>query len=104
MHEGYSISKVALTAVVLWLIVVVLFAGAWATFLANPDRPPRVPIMLAVTACGFAVFTGTLHNRIYVERITRLIRVANKMEDGDGHDGDGHGLRSVRDDPSARRR
>lgn len=95
MDDGY-VSKVALTAIVLWLTVVLLFIAAWAVALASPGRW-LVAIMLATSACAFATFTGTLHNRIYVERVTRLIRACSNLERGGGQ-----ALRPVRDDASHR--
>lgn len=92
MDEGY-ISKVALTAIVLWSVVTLLFAASWGVALAMPEHW-LYAVLLAATACGFAVFTGTLHNRIYVERIARLIRACSQLD----RLGSGTELHAVRDD------
>lgn len=88
VDEGY-ISKVALTAIVLWMAVLAMLAGAWVVALVLPDQW-LIAGMLAASACGFATFTGTLHNRIYVERIARLIRVTSRLDAGEA-------LRAVRE-------
>lgn len=92
VNEGY-VSKVTLTAVILWLVVAGMFAAAWVVAIVWPEHW-LYAVLLAATACGFATFTGALHNRIYVERLTRLIRACSQLETGmtSGE------LRSVRDD------
>lgn len=91
MDEGY-ISKVTLTAIALWVMVTLLFAAAWGVAIAWPGHW-LYAVLLSATACGFAAFAGTLHNRIYVERITRLIRACSQLDRPAGGE-----LRAVRDD------
>lgn len=92
MDESY-VSKVTLVAVATWAVVAAMFAAAWFVAAAWPDRWLHA-VLLAASASGLASFSGVMHCRIYVGRLTRLIRACSKLENVSG----GAQLRAVSDD------
>lgn len=97
MDEGY-VSKVTIVAVAMWATVATMFAAAWGVALAWPEHW-LYAVLLAGSASGLASFSAVMHNRIYVGRVTRLIRACSKLETVPGGE-----LRAVREDSGHRSR
>lgn len=87
MNEN-TVSTGAVVAAALWTWVVVLILGAWVTWALG--GPAGMWILLGTTACASSAAAATAHIRIYVVRLSGLIRLANGVDAGRAP-----GLRSI---------
>ena len=78
MNDGY-VSKCALGAAVLWVLVAGLITAAWVVALSVPHHWV-VAGMLATTACALSALAAVVHIRLFVGRVIRLIRACNGLE------------------------
>ncbi len=87
MHDNY-LSRTALIAGILWLLVVSLIGGAWLLMALEPDHWKYAGLM-AGTGCALSAIAAVAHLKLYSMRLCALIRATRALEDERG------GLRSV---------